>query len=609
MEALSPASLPAYFVRSLGDAAFRVGRSISDRQRIALSADGATLFVAEYPSILALDARDGLVHRWMRERPLLVTAMDLASDHTLCVLHSEGLSWVDPTSGAPCDPVALRAAYNATLAASPTDPRRAVIVGTASYWDIELVDGATTERVRCAPPSVEQQAQATAVAFSTDGATLFVAERAQVHRVDARTGAYLGVLAQLPSPSPHDRNVRAMLVLDERSLLVLGPRSTLWLIDAHTGALRAERSWGDSAWMSLLEGPDRDGRVVLARSGEAYVLDGATLEDRHVLRGDVRVDHAGRVLISRQTSDGYIVDTRGALHPIALASGALRVSRPACFPSLLAWRGDALLVFRMGSAVEQIDLASGASSFIEPAFDGVALAYDAQDDRALGRDSRGVYGVFSLADASFVAPDSAPRSGRAARVRGTLWSIADRGGALVGGDRTIDLSPCKDPQWMIASPSGERMLVGLRSEAILVDLIEGAVRARYKLMGVSVAEFIDEDEVVCTGSKGTRWIDARTGEVRARSKQLADRAAFSKDGRRVLLMQGVDSLVLIDRERPDDVVAWRGASHPQRALFSRDGARVFVAGAEAIVREYDVEAALATREDPKAAGKGKRSKR
>lgn len=153
------------------------------------------------------------------------------------------------------------------------------------------------------------------------------------------------------------------------------------------------------------------------------------------------------------------------------------------------------------------------------------------------------------------------------------------------------------------------MLVGLRSEAILVDLVEGAVRARYKLMGVSVAEFIDEDEVVCTGSKGTRWIHARTGEVRVKSKHNADRAAFSQDGRRVLLMQGVDSLVLIERERPEEVVAWRGSSHPQRALFSKDASRVFVAGAEAIVREYDVEAALATRGDPKPTGKGKRSQR
>lgn len=605
MEALPRDLLPPCFVRSLGDAAFRVGRPIFDRQRIALSPDGSTLYVADYPSILELDAREGLVRRWLRDAPLLVGAMDFASDGTLCALHAQGLSWVDLARGEARDLVAFRPAYNVVLAPSPTDPRRAALVGTASFWDIEIVDGATGERVRCEPPRPEQAPRATAVAFSHDGATLFVAEGTHVHRVDARTGAHLGVLARLPSPSPHDGNLRGMVAVDEGALAVLGPRSTLWLIDARTGALLAERSWGDACWLSLLEGPDRDRRLVVARGGEARVLDPDTLADLHVIAGDFRLDHGGRVLLSRGSSRGFIADTRGALHPLDLAAGALTTTRPACFPSLLSWRGDALLVFRLNCAVEQIDLHGGTSRFVEPAFEGTALAFDPAGDRALVRAHDGAHGWLSMDDARFT-PLSQEKHHRHAAIAGAeVWYVADRTSALVGGDRTIDLSPCRDPQVVVASPSGRRLFVALRAEAILVDLAGGAVLARYKILGAQRAAFVDEDEVVYAGPRGTRWIDARTGEVRDKSKHGAERAAFSLDGRRVLLMQGVASLTLIDRARPDDAAAWHGSSHPQCALFSRDGSRVFVAGAEAIVREYDVEAALASRPAPKA----KRAKR
>ncbi len=76
------------------------------------------------------------------------------------------------------------------------------------------------------------------------------------------------------------------------------------------------------------------------------------------------------------------------------------------------------------------------------------------------------------------------------------------------------------------------------------------------------------------------------------------------DGVIVATASGVSMVLLVTRDRPDAVVHFEGASHPQQLAFSADDRLLAVVGNESVVRVFDVRAALATRTSTE-----KRSKR
>lgn len=384
-----------------------------------------------------------------------------------------------------------------------------------------------------------------------------------------------------------------LVAVDADTLVLVGPSALALVLDARGEVREAGRL--AEAGPHLAAGPTSRGRIVAGRSGalDVYELPGLARVAR--IEGDFAIGRDGDALLEAGREVAWVVDARGAIHRADLAAGTIRTARPAHFPSALAWRGGELRVARFESPVETIDTATGASTFRDVGAASYELTLTDDGEAVFVRESLEGRRV-SLRDGA--AGPAVRCTGRSALAGERCWYVERD--ALRSGDRAIPLGPCKGAEALAASPSGALALVVTRSGAILVDLAAGAVRARYKLPGVTFARFVSEDEVVVAGPKGVRWVEAATGAVTAHAKQsYADRASVSQDGAVVAIARGADEVGIVTRDRPNDPVWFRGASHPFCVALSPDARRLAVAGAEAVVRVFDVEAALAARAAPK----------
>lgn len=599
MHVLAPEQLPPFSVAAYGASSFRIGSTYSSRQRAALSPDGADIYFASYPHVLVLSTADGNVHRRWSAKNSIHHQLAFACDGALIVRADRELWWStsEPRS---FTAVPVQTSHSTLLAPSPTDPRRCALVSTygpAAAMIVDGSEGAVTAVLPIAAGDVNKDGPAIAIAFSTDGAEVFIAHLRQILRFDARTGESRGVLLDTRQSTAGIEWMQSFIVLDRERGLVLASTGELVVIDLASGAPLARAAYGERC--SHLSAASAAGRVVVARSGVATVVDTRDLRAIAVVRADFELKEGAEILVGPGDERAWILDDRGAIHRLSLDDGALDRREPACFPWALAWRGDHLVVARLLSPTEEIDLRTGESRFVAMGeFCGAPLLSPSAD-RVFAQSAASLGCWRALADGSTTTPIAV--AGLPFVAGEALWWLDGKQQRLVTDGRTIAIAPIKDGRVLATSPSGRRAFVATKSEALIVDLAEGAVIARYKLLSVQFAKFVTEDELVTVGSKGTHWLAALTGAVLSRAPKLfAERGAVSSDGAIVAIASGVDHVAMVTRDRPDDVVAFRGASHPRCLAFSPDDKRLAVVGSESVVRVFDVDAALATRAAPKA---------
>ena len=168
-------------------------------------------------------------------------------------------------------------------------------------------------------------------------------------------------------------------------------------------------------------------------------------------------------------------------------------------------------------------------------------------------------------------------------------------------DRTLAIDGLKSPQALSVAPSGRWAIVMAKSEAIFIDLDRLCIVSRWGCKGTAELELFSDSELVLSNHQGLRWINAETGAVLTHSKSVGEaRIAVSRDGSVVAAMYGVESAMLVGRDRPDTRVAFTPGSFPRRAAFSPDNSQLVIVGSESVVRLFDVSAALATRVEVKA---------
>ncbi len=606
MHVVAPEQLPSFTVGAYGLSPFRLGFTFYDRQRAALTPDGSRIWYTGYPALLELSIADGLVHRRMSAKNTLHHRLVFACDGTLIVQCEDELWWVDDERRTVSTSVSLRAPYNSILAASPTEPRRCALVttyGAPSPLIVDATEGAATAVIQAASLATDD-GPANSIAFTADGSEVLIAYSLSIQRFDARTGASLGALFDARRPGSPLASIRRFVALDAQRGLVLGNVGDVLVIDLGSGVVLARASLGEP--LAHLSNPSGRGRVVVASTGVAYVLDARDLQQRAVIRGDFDLRDGTDILVSPRDERAWLLDYRGAIHGLSLEDGALKAHAPACYPVEVAWRGETLVVTRMLSPTEEIDLRTGASRLVPMGefTDGPVLSATAE--RVFAQSDRARVGCWrDLSDGSTTEPIAIEPLRFIAGDR--CWGFSAKQQCLVTEGRSIALGEIKSVHVMTASPSARRALVASKSEALIVDLEAGAVLARYKLLSAQFARFITEDEVLVVGSKGAQWIEALTGVVLARSgKMIAERAAVSQDGTIVAIAAGIGHCAIVTRDRPDDVVSFTGGSHPRALAFSPDNKRLAVAGNESVVRVFDVDAALATRAEPKKRAKRKK---
>jgi hypothetical protein len=548
--------------------------------------------------VLVLSTADGLVHRRWSAKNAIHHQLAFACDGALIVCTDRELWWStrEPHS---FTAVPVQSTFSALLAASPTDPRRCALVATYGPSTAMIVDGsegAATPVIAIQAGDPSKDGPAIAIAFSTDGAEVLIAHLRSILRFDARTGEPRGVLLDTRQSNAGIEWMQSFVVLDRARGLVLTGAGEVVVIELASGAPLARAKYGEQ--FSHLSAASAAGRVVVARSGVAAVVDTEDLRAIAVVRADFRLNSGAEILVGPGDERAWILDDRGAIHSLSLVDGALDRREPACYPSDLAWRGDRLVVARLLSPAEEIDLRTGESRFVAMGEFCEAPVLSPAADRVFSQSVSRLACWRTLDDGSTTAPIAV--AGLPFVAGDALWWFDAKQQRLVTDGRTISLAPIKDGRVLATSPSGRRAFVATKSEAIIVEFAEGAVLARYKLLSVQFAKFVTEDELVTVGSKGTQWIAALTGAVLARAPKLfAERAAVSSDGAIVAIASGVDYVALVTRDRPDDVVAFTGASHPRCLAFSADDKRLAVVGSESVVRVFDVDAALATRAAPK----------
>lgn len=609
MDLVPREKLRSFYVKSVGESPFRLGSSLSHRQRITIAPDASALFVADYPSVVEVSTNDGLVRRRVGRDGVLNEFVAIASDGALAAVTSEGVSWIDRASGETLCSVDQRGLHQSRIAASPSHPRRVAVGKYFGQWSLWIIDAESDGKVVAAePPDVERFGLVQSLTFSADGTKLFVACVSGVLRYDAASGALESVMLDAKTSCAPNGVVLDMRRLDDRTLLVLVAGSRLFAAVTTTGELRSSAAI-DREWVGRLAGPTRGGRMIALRNGAVLVIDSTSLSVERVIPGDFAISYEldGDLLADPQRERAWVLDRRGAIHRVELESGAVEPAAPCSYLSLLAWRGDELVVGRYEGPLELIDTKSGRSRFIALAAETTPVHYIASREAIVttnrGNDIARV--SLSSGEASFL---EAAQPMRRWYCDDRVWSFDPKAQSLVSRDRSIALSPCKLVAAVAASPSGRRLFVALKSEALLVDIeaSSATVVARYKFLGAEWAQFANEDEVVISGSKGTKWIDPSTGAVLARSPRAGSaRVALSPNGQIAAVLSGIEWVSLFSRDRPEDVVGFTGAWHPQGAAFSADSKLLAVGGAESVVRIFDVEAALAERVErkPKRANK------
>lgn len=606
MDLLLESELAPFHVATLGNQAFRCGATFGNRQSIAVSHDGRALYFATYPRVAELSTDDGKVHRSLGGS-CLFDYVTMASDGAVVAFEREAVRWFDAKSGDQLASVKTRAAAMARVAASPTDPRRAAIGAYYGQWSLVIVDALSEPSVVSAEvPDVARVGLIRSLAFSADGAELFACCTRAVLRYDARTGALKGILFE-PSSVRHQgwttgSYMAGFIVLDATSALALVEGATLVRLDLATGEVRASTAM-DRGRYNLLASPSPSGRVIVGTTEKSLVIDASTLSIERAVTGQFALDgDGGDLLVEARSERCWIVDTKGAIHALDLATGALRAAEQCSFPSFVAWRSDdELVVGRMSGPIEIIDVTRGESRFVSVPRGNSQRAYSASRDAVLVSAEDGSPGSWkwlSLIDQS-LAPLEGGERGSPLVANNRVWHVDYKKKRLVCGSRSIELGPMKQVKVLVASPDERRAFASLGSEALYIDLEEGAVLARYKLLGAEWAQFVSETELVITGSKGAIWIDPATGAPLDRAPRArSHRAAVSADGTIVAVLEGVWSVSLVWRDQPESLVNFSGATHPQCAAFRKrsDGStRLVVAGAESVVRVYDVDRALATR--------------
>ncbi|MBL8678908.1 MAG: hypothetical protein JNK05_07065 [Myxococcales bacterium] len=604
MDLIDKARLPSFYVGSFGASAFRRGASFGDRQCIALSRDARSLYYATYPRVVELSADDGRVRRSLGNKDAIFDLVAPACDGSIVAFEHEAVRWLDATSGEELCVVPVRAAGQSRIAVSPTEPRRVASGKYYGQWALFIIDGAGEPRVVNAEvPDVARCGSLISLSFSKDGSELFAACRQGVLRYDARTGALKETLFDPRGLEQEFGAARSYLsdfcVLDERAALALVGGTLLVRVDLATNRAIATLLLG-SDYYARLSAPSPGGRVTVGTAGKILVVDVRSLAIERAITGAFSIADGADVLVEPRSERAWIVDGRGALHRLALDTGALELAEPCSFPTIVRWRSDdELVVGRWYSPIEFIDLRSDASTFLALGSDEHAIEFSERRGSALVRTDTHEHSWLSLSDRTRTALGNGARS-QAIVAGDRLWIADVKRQKLLSGDRSIDLAPCKHIVTIAVSPDETRAFVALKSEALLVDLASDAVLARYKLLGAERAQFVTEDELVIMGSKGTKWIDPATGTVRAHSpKMFGSNAACSRDGQIVAVIGGVSSVAIATRDRPTEVVSFEGAAHPQRAAFNEDATRLAVAGAESVVRVFDVTQALATRDVPK----------
>ena len=436
------------------------------------------------------------------------------------------------------------------------------------------------------------------VAFAPDGASVLVLCTQAILRFDARTGeglpALLDLAAAMPPGAPSLVDLAALTFTDAATAVVVDRMGMAAVLDLATGGVRASGSCGVGI-LSVAAGPLSGGRLVVCRDRSLDLYDLPSLAHAGTLSGDLSLIADGGVVLDPSQPVAWVVDHRGALHRADLRTPALRTSLPASYPNALGWSGGALCIARYDSPVETVDLASGASTFL--AIDAGASVAGLSADGAAAFVSRNCEGRWvSVRDGAAGPPCREYRP--CALTRDGCWGLSTRGLEL--GARVVPLVAPENVRMLAASPSERLALVVGKREGVLVDVVEGVERARYKLPGVSFAYFVSEGEVVVGGASGLRWVDVQTGAVLVHARRVkGDRGAISRDGGTAAVVLSVEHVMLVTRDRPDDPVGFVCAWHPQRMAFSPDGSRLAVVGAESVARVFDVDAALATRPPPK----------
>ncbi len=596
MELLSPDVMPPFLVGTFGRRSLRLGRGCVGRQQVALSADGETLWYFEGWKLVTASARDGRTQR-VTTHPWTLSPDRIArtADDALLLVGHAGALWYDPRRDELLHALRFERSEAWAIATSPADPARGACVtlhhfATPCGYTFSRADG-VARPLAFAP----EDGSPRAVAFTPDGATIVVLCDRSLARFDAACGERLSPLLALDATQAAADALVALAVVDADTLVVVTLQGTLLALDLRTGAVRARAS-SARPLHALSVAPSSDGRVLTGHTGALHLYELPTLRDDGAIAGDFTLSADGDLVVDASRPVAWVVDARGALHRVDLAARTFEATPPASYPSALAWSGDALRVARYDSPVETLDLATGASSFDDLGQRACPEGFSDDGDALFVRvDSAGRWRSLRGGEPGPIVPSQ----GQLALTREGCWSLSPRG--LEDGARVIPVARCKNARALAVSPSGHLALVAGTSEAIVVDLREGAEVARYKLAGGGFARFVSEAEAVVVGPRGARWIDVRTGAVLAHSKRATrEHCAVSRDGRLLASAHSIEEVVLVTRDRPDDAVHFRAAWHPMVLAFSPDGSRLAVAGCESVLRVFDVAAALATRPAPRA---------
>lgn len=597
MQLLPPDTLPDFLLGTWGQQPFRLGRSLVGRQQVALSEDGETLWYFEGYKLVTLDARSGLARSVVTPAwGLSVERIARTADDALLLVGRTGAAWYEPRRGALLGALHFERNECWAIAASPADPARGACVTVRSFatpcgYTFSRADGVARPLTLTAQDGV-----ARALAFTPDGATLLVLCARALLRFDVSSGARLAPIITLDATHAASDELLAFTLVDAQMAVVVTLLGTALAIDLHRGDVCA-RAPTAGPRHALALGVSCDGGLVVARSNALDRYDLPALKPAGSIEGDFALWDDGDLVVDPSRPVAWAVDLRGALQRIDLATRTVTTAPPAGFPAAVAWSGEALRVARHDSPVETVDLRTGVSSFTDIGQGINPIAFSDNGDAVfVGVDRSGRWR--SLRDGA--EGSLLPMHAHPTPTADGCWSLSPRG--LEDGSRVVPLARCKNPRALAVSPSGRLALVVCASEGIVVDLREGAERARYKLAGGGFARFVSEEEAVVVGPRGARWIEVGTGAVRSHAKRaVSERAAVSRDGQVLANAFSVEHVMLLTRDRPDDPVSFVAAWHPKAMCFSEDGARLAVMGHESVVRVFDVAAALATRPPPRQA--------